>query len=64
MADRAPQPSSGERGERRVVVTGLGAVTPLGNDVATYWDGLVSGRSGIQRIAGFDPGRVPSQVGG
>ena len=64
MADRAPQLSSGERGERRVVVTGLGAVTPLGNDVATYWDGLVSGRSGIQRIAGFDPGRVPSQVGG
>jgi len=64
VADRPPQPSSRERGERRVVVTGLGAVTPLGNDVATYWDGLVSGRSGLSRIASFDPGRVPSQVGG
>jgi 3-oxoacyl-[acyl-carrier-protein] synthase II len=47
-----------------VVVTGLGAITPLGNDVATYWDGLVNGRSGIDRIASFDPDRVPSQVGG
>ncbi|MGH2488275.1 MAG: beta-ketoacyl synthase N-terminal-like domain-containing protein, partial [Candidatus Limnocylindria bacterium] len=64
MADRPPQPSSLQRGERRVVVTGLGAVTPLGNDVATYWDGLTTGRSGIDRIAGFDPSRVPSQVGG
>lgn len=47
-----------------MVITGLGAVTPLGNDVATYWDGLVSGRSGLARIASFDPARVPSQVGG
>jgi 3-oxoacyl-[acyl-carrier-protein] synthase II len=39
-------------------------VTPLGNDVATYWDGLVAGRSGISRLAQFDPAGVPSQVGG
>ena len=64
MADTAPGRSSRDRGERRVVVTGLGAVTPLGNDVETYWDGLVSGRSGIERFASFDPSRVPSQVGG
>jgi 3-oxoacyl-[acyl-carrier-protein] synthase II len=64
VAERAPQPSSLERGERRVVITGLGAVTPLGNDVATYWDGLVAGRSGIDRLASFDPSKVPSQVGG
>ena len=64
MADRSPQLSSLERGERRVVVTGLGAITPLGNDVATYWDALINGRSGIDRIASFDPARVPSKVGG
>jgi 3-oxoacyl-[acyl-carrier-protein] synthase II len=64
VADLAPRPSSRERGERRVVITGLGAVTPLGNDVATYWDGLVAGRSGIARMASFDPSGVPSQVGG
>lgn len=64
VADRSPQRSSRERGERRVVVTGLGAVTPLGNDVATYWDGLVAGRSGLDRIQSFDPSRITSQVGG
>ena len=38
----------------RVVITGLGAVTPLGNDVATTWDRLLSGRSGAARITKFD----------
>ena len=51
-------------GERRVVVTGMGALTPLGNDVPTYWDGLVNGRSGIGRITVFDPERVASKVAG
>src|SRR3989449_3057503 len=40
---------------RRDVVTGLGAVSPLGNDVASSWDGLVAGRSGGARITRFDP---------
>ena len=35
--------------KKRVVITGLGAVTPLGNDLASTWGGLVSGRSGIDR---------------
>lgn len=39
---------------RRVVVTGMGAVTPLGNDVASFWDGLVSGKNGIDFITRFD----------
>ncbi len=51
-------------GERRVVVTGMGAITPIGNDVASYWDSLVNGRSGIRRIASFDPVNVASKVAG
>jgi 3-oxoacyl-[acyl-carrier-protein] synthase II len=51
-------------GDRRVVVTGMGALTPIGNDVASFWDGLVNGRSGITRITLFDPSRVASQVAG
>lgn len=44
-------------GLQRVVVTGLGAVTPIGNDVATYWDGLRSGRNGVAGITLFDASR-------
>ena len=51
-------------GERRVVVTGMGALTPIGNDVAAFWDGLVNGRSGISRITSFDPAKVASKVAG
>jgi 3-oxoacyl-[acyl-carrier-protein] synthase II len=49
---------------RRVVVTGMGAVTALGNDVATTWDGLVAGRSGIRPIEAFDPSRLTSRMAG
>ncbi len=51
-------------GERRVVVTGMGALTPVGNDVGSTWASLVAGRSGITRITAFDPSRVASQVAG
>ena len=51
-------------GERRVVVTGMGAVTPIGNDVAAFWDGLINGRSGIGPITLFDPSKVASRVAG
>ncbi|MFM7235940.1 MAG: beta-ketoacyl-ACP synthase II [Cyanobium sp.] len=44
-------------GLRRVVVTGLGAVTPIGNDVSEYWEGLCSGRNGVAGITLFDPSR-------
>jgi len=44
-------------GLRRVVVTGLGAVTPIGNDVAQYWEGLCSGRNGVAGITLFDASR-------
>ena len=49
---------------RRVVVTGVGAVTPLGNDVPTFWRALVEARSGVQRIQAFDPSRLTSQIAG
>jgi len=42
-------------GRRRVVVTGLGMVTPLGNDVDTTWQALLAGRSGAGPITQFDP---------
>ena len=49
---------------RRVVITGMGAVTPLGNDPQAFWSRLVAGESGIRRIASFDPSRLTSQVAG
>lgn len=49
---------------RRVVVTGLGAVSPLGNDVATSWESLVNGRSGLGLITRFDVSPYEHKVGG
>ena len=45
------------QGLRRVVITGLGAVTPIGNDVPSYWDGLSTGRNGVAGITLFDATR-------
>ena len=47
---------------RRVVVTGMGMVTPLGNDLPSSWAGLVSGRSGISTIQAFDPSRLSVSI--
>ena len=49
---------------KRVVVTGLGAVTPLGNTLKQYWEGLLGGRSGIGPITLFDASRHDSQIAG
>ncbi|HST25554.1 MAG TPA: beta-ketoacyl-ACP synthase II [Gaiellaceae bacterium] len=46
-------------GRRRVVVTGLGAITPIGNDVETTWTSLISGRSGVGPITHFDATDFP-----
>ena len=43
-----------ENGRRRVVVTGMGAVTPLGNDAETFWENLTAGKSGAAEITAFD----------
>ncbi len=49
---------------RRVVVTGMGMISALGNDVASTWAGLIAGRSGIRTISTFDPSRLASQMAG
>ena len=52
------------RMKRRVVVTGLGIVSPVGNDVATAWGNLLAGRSGIGPITHFDASSFPTQIAG
>ena len=49
---------------RRVVITGLGAVTPLGNDLPTTWRGLLTGKSGIGLITRFDASGLPIRIAG
>ena len=52
------------KGERRVVVTGVGLITPIGNNVAENWSSLLEGRSGIGPITHFDASQYPSRVAG
>lgn len=49
---------------RRVVITGLGALTPLGNDVTETWQGITAGRSGIGKIDRFDASEYTTRIGG
>lgn len=49
---------------KRVVVTGMGAITPIGNSLADYWDGLMAGRNGIDTITLFDASRHDSRIAG
>lgn len=51
-------------GLHRVVVTGLGALTPLGNTVSDFWAGLVAGRSGVGPISRFDPAHHDAKIAG
>jgi 3-oxoacyl-[acyl-carrier-protein] synthase II len=50
--------------DRRVVVTGLGVVTPLGNDLDTFWKNLISSQCGIDRITAFDTAGFDTQIAG
>jgi len=50
--------------KRRVVVTGMGIVSPLGNDLASSWDGIVNGRSGIGPVTHFDASTFPTRIAG
>ncbi len=51
-----------EQASNRVVITGLGAVTPLGTGVDNYWEGVVAGRSGVGYITQFDASDCPSKI--
>jgi 3-oxoacyl-[acyl-carrier-protein] synthase II len=50
--------------KRRVVVTGLGIVSPVGNDVPSAWDSIVNGRSGIGPVTHFDASTFPTRIAG
>jgi 3-oxoacyl-[acyl-carrier-protein] synthase II len=50
--------------ERRVVITGMGCISPLGNDLELTWDGLKNGRSGVRRIQSLDPGPFECKIAG
>jgi 3-oxoacyl-[acyl-carrier-protein] synthase II len=49
---------------KRVVITGMGAITPLGNNLADYWTGLINGKSGIDLITHFDASRHACRIAG
>ncbi len=49
---------------RRVVVTGLGIISPVGNDIASAWDNVVAGRSGIGPVTRFDASSFPTRIAG
>jgi len=48
----------------RVVITGLGAITPLGSSIIQFWEGLVAGQSGVRKITQFDASDMPCQIAG
>jgi len=50
--------------DRRVVVTGLGVVTPLGHDLNTFWQSLIAGQCGIDKITAFDASAFDTQIAG
>jgi 3-oxoacyl-[acyl-carrier-protein] synthase II len=50
------------RQNKRVVITGLGAITPIGNNLAEYWDGLLQGRNGVDKITLFDASQHACQI--
>ena len=50
--------------DRRVVITGLGVVTPLGHDLKTFWQNLITGQCGIDKITAFDASAFATQIAG
>ncbi len=52
------------RGDRRIVVTGLGLISPVGNDLESAWSAIKAGQSGIGPLTAFDPERFPARIAG
>lgn len=50
--------------KRRVVITGVGVISPVGNDAETFWKSLLEGKSGIDKITSFDASDYPTQIAG
>ncbi|MFW2457038.1 beta-ketoacyl synthase N-terminal-like domain-containing protein, partial [Methyloversatilis discipulorum] len=49
---------------KRIVVTGLGIISPVGNTVGQAWENILAAKSGIRRITRFDPSDLPVQIAG
>src|SRR5689334_23575507 len=49
---------------RRVVITGIGIISPIGIRASTYWENLIAGKVGVKRISAFDPSGFSSQIAG
>src|SRR3954451_9602716 len=49
---------------RRVVITGIGVISPIGVGARAFWENLLAGKVGVRRIANWDPSGFPAQVGG
>src|SRR5688572_12277387 len=48
--------------KKRVVVTGMGIISPIGNTVSEYWTNLIAGKSGVDKITHFDVSQYPTQI--
>lgn len=57
-------PYTADMSERRVVITGMGVVSPVGNDLNSFWESLKAGRSGIGPVTRFDVSAYPCRIGG
>jgi len=64
IADPLPAPIDDTPEDQRIVVTGIGVVSPFGVGVEPFWDGLAAGRSAVGRITHFDPSPFPCQIAG
>jgi len=59
---RCPVVSPGVLEKRRVVITGIGAVTPMGNSIGAFWDALIAGRSGVALITAYDSSKLHTHI--
>ena len=50
--------------DRRVVVTGIGIISPIGIGSKVFWENLLAGQIGVKPVASFDPSGLPSQIAG